>query len=230
MNKTIKIGYNIVEGFGMLTSKQTLYYIAENFLASIFIYDDDWNNISLKNLFFNVNYIIPIGSNLFITGYNHIWKTDDQLNILNQYAPSESAGYFGIYYNSTSNFIYVASYLTNSIQLFDMSLIFSSNISTLTHIPWSIAGYNNQIFAGTKDGIILVIINKIIINQFNGCNGNTFQLISILFDEFDHMATACSNQQLYLYSSKGSYQNNNISTLNSKTTQITYDSNLLRTI
>ncbi len=197
----------------MLTSKQILYYVSENFLGSIFIFDENWNNLSLKNLFFNANSIITIGSNLFITGYNHIWKTDDQLNILNQYDAPGPAGYFGIYYNSTSDFIYVASYMSNSIQLFDLNFTSNSNISTLTNSPWSIAGYDNQVYVGTKDGIILVIVDNKIINQFNGCNGNSFQLVSILFDEFKNMATGCTNNQLYLYDPSGNYQNKNISTL-----------------
>ena len=56
---------------------------------------------------------------------------------------------------------------------------------------------------GTGGGIIHVYQNEIKINQFNGCNGNSVTLTSILFDPNGNMATSCNNEKFYLFSPNG---------------------------
>jgi hypothetical protein len=60
---------------------------------------------------------------------------------------------------------------------------------------------------------MLVIVNKRTIKQFNACNGQSVILFSILFDEYDYMATACNNSQLFFYIKDGNYLNKNILTV-----------------
>ena len=50
--------------------------------------------------------------------------------------------------------------------------------------------------------------------QFNGCNGNSVLLESILFDPNGYMATACNDptNKLYLFSPSGSYTGKSITT------------------
>ena len=57
---------------------------------------------------------------------------------------------------------------------------------------------------------MLVIVNKKIIKQFNGCNKQSVLLLSILFDDFNNVATSCKNNQLYLYNTRGNYLNKSI--------------------
>ena len=65
-------------------------------------------------------------------------------------------------------------------------------------------------------GIILVISDNQIINQFNACNGNSVILTSFLFDNFDNMGTLCATNQLfYFYFKNVTFRNKNITTLNS---------------
>jgi hypothetical protein len=67
---------------------------------------------------------------------------------------------------------------------------------------------------GTTGGMILVYQNEIPINQFNGCNGNSDAVTSILFDPTGYMATSCSNatNKLYLFSPDGSFTGQSIAT------------------
>ena len=80
--------------------------------------------------------------------------------------------------------------------------------------PWSITAYNNQLIVGTSNGKILTIVNKTIINSFNGCNGNSAGITSIIFDNYGYMATSCDNpvNRVFLYYSNGSFTSKSIST------------------
>ena len=89
-------------GFGILNS---YYYVGDYSLNKIFILNESWSYISSKN-FTRPTYLTTIGSSLYATGDNNIWKIDQNLNILIQYnAIGFSPGHRGIYYNSTNNFI-----------------------------------------------------------------------------------------------------------------------------
>ena len=99
------------------------------------------------------------------------------MNILIQYNATGSAPWYkGIYYNCTNNFIYVAPFAFNVIQVFDLNLILNHTFSTATYKPWSIGKYNNKMYVGTYTGTILVLEDEVIINTFNGCNGDSVQL------------------------------------------------------
>ena len=67
---------------------------------------------------------------------------------------------------------------------------------------------------GTQGGIILIYQNEILINQFNGCNGNSVLLTFILFDPNGYMATTCNypTNKLYLFSPDGSFTGKSITT------------------
>ena len=94
---------------------------------------------------------------------------------------------------------------------FDVDLTLTDSFPTAPYTPWSLNEYKNQLYVGTRNGTIIVILNKQIINKFDGCNGQITNLCSILFDQFDNMATGCYyDGQLYLYNSTGSYLNKTI--------------------
>ena len=69
-------------------------------------------------------------------------------------------------------------------------------------------------FVGTTDGTLLIILNELIINQFNGCYGDSVTLNSILFDQYGYMATSCNNpiNKLYLYTPDGKYIGSSLTT------------------
>ena len=144
------------------------------------------------------------------------------MNILIPYTDS-IAIYRGIYYNSANDLIYMASIGFLEIHVFNLDLRLTDTISISPYRPWSINGYNNQSYVGTTDGIILVIVNKSIVKQFNARNGQSGALYSILFDKFYNIATACGNKQLYLYNTNGSSLNKSIPTVDNPN-DINFDS------
>ncbi len=193
-----------------MTSSNPIRYFVTNFnLGKIFVFDEQWNYVSEKLSFTRVAYMILVGNHFYITGDSVVWKTDEQLNKLIQYNSTGSSPlYRGLYYSSSNNLIYVAPYNLQVIHVFNLDLRLTDTISSSPYSPWAINGYNNQLYVGARDnGKMLVIVNKQIIKQFDGCNGQNTWLTSILFDEFDKMATACANDQLYLYDISGNYLN-----------------------
>ncbi len=209
-------GFGGYIGFGMSSSNPIQYYFTHYNLGEIFVFDEDWNYVSSKSSFPNVLYMIPVGNYFYITGNSNIWKTDQQLNVLIQYNSTGSSSFYrGLYYSSTNDLIYVASYNLQMIHVFNLNLTLNDTISITTYAPLSINEHNNEFYVGTTNGTILVIVNKQIIKHFNGCNQHSFLLYSILFDDFNNMATSCSNSRLYLYNTSGTYSNKSIPTVSS---------------
>ena len=161
--------------------------------------------------------IFTVGSNLFIANTLFLFKTDLQLNILLQVFVNSL--YNDIYYNSESNLLYMTTVHYKYIQYYDLNLVYIGRFSVGPYYPWTISGYNNQMFVRTVDSNILKIVNQTITNSFMGFNGYNLFILSILFDNYGNIVTACgyynSQAQLYLYDYKGNYQNLNISLPNS---------------
>ena len=201
-------------GFGMLASANTTYYYVADYAGSkIIIYDDNWKFIRYVSMSFPA-FMITIGSNLYITCNFFIAITDGNLKILNQYNGVDSPLYRGIYYNSTNNLIYVVSRTLYAIYVFNLNLALNDSFTVLPSLPYSITGYNNQLFVGTYGGSIFVIVNKVVVNSFNSFNGNIAFVSSFLFDQYGSLAAFChtSINQLFLYLSNGIYANKTLQT------------------
>jgi hypothetical protein len=197
-------------GFGMSSLNPIQYYVTHYHQDKIFVFDEDWNYVSNKSSFPEVYYMIPGGNYSYITGDDNIWKTDQQFKVL--IGKGSITDYRGLYHNSKNDLIYVAPFTLQVIHVFNLNLTLNDTISITSHLPWSINEHNNELYVGTTDGMMLVIVNKQIIKQFNGCNQQSVKLYSILFDDFNNMATSCANYQLYLYNTSGSCLNKSIPT------------------
>ena len=182
--------------------------------SKVYILNDKWSLISAKVFTMSFN-MISIDNSLYMTGYSNVWKVDKDLNILINYNPGVDGypAYDGISYNPSNWLIYVAATVIKEIQVFNLDLTLIRRISTSPHIPWSITISSNQLYVGANGGIVLVYQNETLINQFNGCNGNSDLVTSILFDPNGYMATTCLYyNKLYLFSPDGSFTNKSIST------------------
>ena len=166
----------------MYSSVNETYYYVMDWDGKVHILNDEWKLISFKS-FTNPAYMINIGNSLYTTGISNVWKVDQDLNILINYNTGGDPGYRGISYNPSNGFIYmyvVAYYNLNEIQSFNLDLTFIRRISTSPHTPYSITFSSNQLYVGSGGGIILVYQNEILINQLDGCNGNSYYLTSIM--------------------------------------------------
>ena len=203
--------FSFLAGFGTFHSVNISYYISDSGSAIVYKLSDTWEYVA-QNYFPSPKMILAISNNLYISAESNIFKTDNNLNVLSQYNASDTF-YQGFYYNPADNLIYVASSLSNAIHVFDLNLSFNSSISTSTYSPFSIAGYNSQLYVGTETGLIVVIVNRTILTSFDGCLGSSNIIRSILFDQFGYFASTCEDSnKLYLYTSNGTYTGKSLET------------------
>ena len=204
-----------VVGFGMYSSNNTTYYyVMEYSYGKVYTLNDQWSFISFK-VFTNPCFMINIGNSLYMTGDYNVWKLDKDLNIMINYNPGGYPVYRGISYNPSNGFFYVGAWVLKEIQVLNLNLTLIGRFSTSPHEPYAITISSSTLYVGTANtGMILVYQNQILINQFNGCNGNSAYLQSILFDPNGNMATACHDpaNKLYLYSPYGSFTGKSITT------------------
>ena len=134
-----------------------------------------------------------INNYLYLTAYRFgIFKTDKYLNIIGNYV----SDYFeGMYYNSSSNSIFVASYYDKKIVEFTKDLLLLSSFSTANYMPASINGINDKLYVGTLDGVILVLINRIISQVYLGCDSISYyySATSIFFDNYGNIGVDCDS-------------------------------------
>lgn len=218
MKLSIKTGigssFVALAGFGMLMSSNSTYYYVNDYAGGkIFIYDDNWNFIRYVT-FKSPAYMITIGSSLYISCDSYIAVTDGNLNIFNQYFGVGSPLYRGLYYNSTNNLIYVVTRTLYVIYVFNLNLVLNDSFTVLSTLPYSIAGYNDQLYVGTYSGSIFVIVNKKVINSFYACGGYSELVSSFIIDQFGSIASLCTITAnfLFLYYSSGNYSGRSLST------------------
>ena len=192
----------------MMNDFNTTFYVIDYDANRIYLLDENYEFISEKT-FPVPNYMVTVNLSLYITGDNNIWKTDKYLNVLITY--SESAYYNGIYFNSTEYSIYVAPFANAYFKVFDLDLNPQYTVSLSPYTPFSLAEYNNELFVGTVQGSVLVIVNKAIIRIFMVCSSN--YITSIVFDNCGFMAISCySNSFVNLYYYNGTFTDKTIST------------------
>ena len=199
--------------FGMYSSPNATYYYVMGGNNEVFVLNDQWSLISSKTKTFPFSYnMINIGNSLYMTGFDNVWKLDKDLNILINYNSSDSPYYYGISYNPSNGLIYVLAVNLQEINVFNLDLTLIRRISTSPQQPWANTISSNQLYVGPWEGLILVYQNEILVNQFNGCNGNSDYVTPILFDTNGYMATTCYfTNKLYLYSQNGSLAGNSAS-------------------
>jgi hypothetical protein len=217
-NITFWTFYNLY-GFGSYNTNNTTTYLAiENAQFRLFRLDADWNLLDDTNTCYSTSYLSRPGLMIRIEKYfylsfdNYFLKTDFNLNVVGPFFKVSTGivpKYRGLWYNSSNNLIYVASNYWYTIDVFDLNISKIDSISTLTnstfYYPWSLQGNGDKLFCGTDQGVLLVILNKLIIQTINVCNISS-RLSSILFDQYGYVGFTCKNENiLKLYYTNLSY-------------------------
>ena len=210
-------------GFGYIVDTNTTYYGLDWTGNKMIIFNSYWQYLNFTNLY-RPALMITINNDLYISGDKNTYKMDKYLNIIKQFN-SAVVFYRGLYFNSTSNKIYVAGQLSLTIDVFDLNLTLVDSISTLNYQPFSLQGYKNYIYAGTyNSSYLLVIENKVIIQTYRVCSA-TF-LTYILIDHFGYMALSCYfEKKVYLYFSSNVSNTYKSLTYAVNPNVITFDSN-----
>ncbi len=193
----------------MMIDFNITYYITDNIGSIIYLLNDNYDYITKKS-FSQPAFIVTMNSNLYISGDRNIWKTDKYLNILQTH--SESGSYRGIYYNCTENLIYVAAAAYDYFQVFNINLTLNDSVSVSPKKPYSFSEYKSELYVGTTDSNVLVIVEKTIIRNFTVCSSNAF-VTSIVTDYSGLMAISCKENYLVnLYYSNGTFTGKKLTT------------------
>ncbi len=159
----------------------------------VVIFNGDWAYSTYKNLT-GAFYVKAVGQQLFIAGPDIIYKTDKHVNVILKYN-KPGALYRSLYYNATSDRLFVASIGFKRIDIFDpftLTLLYS--INTTSFSPWSLNSYKNELFVGTSTGQILVLQNEIIMKTYATFCGSIVS--SLLIDSYGFMAVVCNDGNL----------------------------------
>jgi hypothetical protein len=90
-------------------------------------------------------------------------------------------------------------------------LTLNHNIGVSPNNPRSYDEYNNELYVGTNQLLVLVIVNKIVIRSFTGCSSGP--LYSLVADNYGFIAIACfSNNLVNLYYYNGTSTGYNLTT------------------
>jgi hypothetical protein len=199
-----------LQGFGMMVDFNTSYYIMDELANRTYLLNDNYDYVTDRTFTFP-QYMVTINSILFITGKSNIWKTDKYLNVLFTHTESGGANYNGIYYNCTFNLIYVAPTGYTYIQVFDLNLTLNHTISVSPNNPRSFDEYNNELYVGTSQSIVLVIVNKIVLRNFTVCSSSS--IFSLVIDNSGLIAMVCySNNLVNLYYYNGTSTGKSLTT------------------
>jgi hypothetical protein len=212
------INFQNLFGFNYLIEDQnsTTYYVMDPQGKTIVAFSEIWQYMFHKIGYESVNNMISVNKSLYTTtSKTNIFKSDKYLNISSNFNGMNGFYDFGgIYYNLTNNTFYVVSCSNQTIIMFSLDFIVLDSISTLPYNPFGIQVKNNQMFISTTDGMVLLIINKVIAQTFKGCINSISPIYSILLDEYNYLAISCSSDKaLYLFNSNGTYTGMNMSTL-----------------
>jgi hypothetical protein len=169
------------------------------------------NNIclNLRSLgYYSLNFI----KNDVYIGYKDrssvLLKVDKQSNIVKQQNINSYC------YDSTNYLLYTTADNLQEVQIFNLNLSLVDFISLSDNYQYKVINvHKNQLFLSRSyDRNIIVIQNKIIINEFYACGYyRQSTKVSILFDEFDNMLFWCPvtdcGSEFYLYSINGTFKN-----------------------
>ena len=153
------------------------------------------------------NQMVTVGDTFYIAGFSNIYKTDKYFNVIKNFY-SNASDFTGIYFNSTSNRLYISSFFHKKIYEFDENLTLLDSFNASVYIPCTLRGNNNQLFVGTEDGNLLVMVDKVLTQTIKVCQG---LLTSVTFDQYGYMAAACAEPNiLKLYHINGTFTGSNM--------------------
>ena len=114
----------------------------------------------------------------------------------------------GLYYDYSSNYLFVCDRSSNKIDVFDANLNSIRSIS-LSSNPYNIAGFEHRLYVGTTDGKVLVVKNYNVISTYV-ITASSYGINGIYIDKYGYMALSSANGIVYLYHTNGTNMNRSI--------------------
>ncbi len=187
--------------FGMVCNSNISYYLMHYGYSRIIKFDKDWNFIKYSSI--TNNFMITLVDNnvrrLFISSYSRVTELDENLNPVK--SVSATGSNFGLYFNSTSVQLLVASGSYAIINVFNLNLTLIGNIS-VPHTNNYILDYNGLLYVSSQLSYMMVLENQIFHHSFSTlCS----YIRNFAIDQNGILAISCLNGLIYLYNINGTY-------------------------
>ena len=202
--------------------------------STYYVFQYAGKNALVYNEFWEYQNTVPLGKSprsafyekdeIFMTSNIQINKYNKYLNLTIQ--SIQTGIYEGMFFNSTTGLIYLADKTNKKIDIFNQSLSLVGSLKT-TFVPWFITEYNGMlaISENSATGNINFFQNNVLVKTIvTLCN---CRVISMLFDDFDHMIVLCNEiGKLLVYNTDGTFTgiNKRVCYGNGQATYISFDS------
>jgi hypothetical protein len=195
--------------FGIVCNSNISYYVMHNGNSRIIKFDKDWNFIkysSISSNYFMTNLVDNNVKRLFISSNSRLTELDENLNPVK--SVSVTGSNLGLYFNSTSVQLLVASGSYAIINVFNLNLTLIGNIS----VPYTnnyILEYNGLLYVSSQLSYMMVLENQIFHHSFSTLCSS---IRNFAIDQNGILAISCSNSYwfdlfglIYLYNINGTY-------------------------
>jgi hypothetical protein len=187
----------------MVCNSNISFYVMQYGNGRIIKFDKDLNLIKYSSIsnYFMITLVDNNVKRLFISRYNGLTEIDENLNHVN--SVSVPGNNYGLYFNSTSVQLLVASGSYAIINVFNLNLTLIGNI-TVPHTNKYILEYNGLLYISSESSYMMVLENQIFHHSFS-----TFcdSIRNFAIDQNGILAISCSyNNIFYLYNNNGSFK------------------------
>ena len=165
--------FSFLCNFELVNVNSTInYYLVDYSLKKIIVTDDKWNVKLSYTLGFSPAYITRAGDNaIFLSGNAMVYKAHLNGTIIASQPSKNSLVYRGMFYNESSQLLYVASYATNrgEINVYNQNLTWLRSIDFGSSQGFRVEGYDGRLYAGALKGgrsSVMVFENEILVNNF----------------------------------------------------------------
>ncbi len=188
--------------FGMVCNSNISYYVMQYGNSRIIKFDKDWNFIKYSSI--SSRFMITLVDNnvkrLFISRSGGITEIDENLNQVKSVIVSGRN--YGLYFNSASVQLLVASGSYAIINVFNLNLTLIENI-TVPYTNKYILEYDGLLYVSSESSYMMVLKNQIFHHSFSTF---CYNIRNFAIDQNGILAICCSyNNIIYLYTSNGTY-------------------------
>jgi ligand-binding sensor domain-containing protein len=186
----------------MVCNSNISFYVMQYGYSRIIKFDKDWNLIKYSSIsnYFMITLVDNNVKRLFISRYNGLTEIDENLNLIK--SVSVPGNNYGLYFNSTSVQLLVASGSYATINVFNLNLTLIGNI-TVPHTNKYILEYNGLLYISSESSYMMVLKNQIFHHSFSTL---CVDIKNFAIDQNGILAISCSNGLIYLYNNNGSYK------------------------
>jgi hypothetical protein len=185
----------------MVCNSNISFYVMQYGYSRIIKFDKDWNLIKYSSIsnYFMITLVDNNVKRLFISRYNGLTEIDENLNLIK--SVSVPGNNYGLYFNSTSVQLLVASGSYEIINVFNLNLTLIGNIK----VPYTnnyILEYTGLLNVSSQLSYIMVLENQIFNHSFSTY---CYYIRNFEIDQNGILAISCHTGVIYLYTRNGTY-------------------------